>query len=489
MARCKRARPAAIDAAGSPDEPKRARAVPTRHPNSNPMTQRPSKTARPGPLRPRPIVAIIGRPNVGKSTLFNRLVGRRKAIVEDIPGVTRDRNYAPARHRGRDFTLVDTGGLDPSARGAIGSQVSAQSLRAVEEADLIVVVFDGREGLTPLDREVAEPLRRIKKPVFYAANKIDTPRSEPLAAEFYQLGVDQVYPISSEGGMGVDELLDALLERFPAADPETEAPPEDLPKIAVVGRPNAGKSTLINRLLGEERLITDATPGTTRDTIDTLVEQDGRRYLFIDTAGIRRRGRIERGVERYSLARALEAIQRADVALMLLDASEGIVEQDTKIVGLALKAKKGCVILLNKWDVIEGDAKAKDRRRLELSRRLGFIPYAPVRLISALRGDQVKEIFGLVNEVYSAYTRRITTGELNRVFEAAVTANPPPQTGGRRVKLYYITQAATRPPTFVLFVNRPDDVKPPYLRYLENVLRERFEFGGSPLVLRLRARR
>ncbi|HUK56523.1 MAG TPA: ribosome biogenesis GTPase Der [Nitrospiria bacterium] len=441
----------------------------------------------------RPIIAIVGRPNVGKSTLFNRILGQRVAIVENIPGVTRDRNYAEATYGGRSFTLVDTGGLDPTekSRGSILSQVKAQTEQAVAEADILILFYDGREGVTPLDQEIVSLVRRLKKPVFHAVNKIDTPKSEPLAAEFYALGIKTIYPVSAEHGLGLDELMEAVLPLLPPR-PETEAPAAEgtgTPRIGVVGRPNVGKSTLINALLGENRLVTDATPGTTRDSIDSRVRFGDKEYSFIDTAGIRRRGKIERGVERYSLARALQVIERCDLAVVVLDAVEGIVEQDTKIIGRVLKARKGCLVLVNKWDLRRNDPKAREKIGTELNRRLAFIPYAPVLYISALKGTPVKEIFERIDTIMTAYGRRIPTGPLNRAFEQAVSANPPPQRQGRPVKLNYITQAEVRPPTFVIFSNRPEQIKEPYLRYLENFLRDSFDFTGTPLTLRIRKKR
>ncbi len=440
-----------------------------------------------------PIIAIIGRPNVGKSTLFNRILGRRVAIVEDIPGVTRDRNYAEAAYSGRSFTLVDTGGLDPTAASgkSILSQVKAQTELAIAEADILIMLFDGREGVTPLDQEIATLLRRLKKPIFYAVNKIDTPKSEPLTAEFYRLGIKTLYPVSAEHSKGVDELMEVILPLLPLSSEaeEREDATAAAPRVAVVGRPNVGKSTLINALLGEDRLVTDATPGTTRDSIDSLVRHDDKTYHFIDTAGIRRRGKIDRGVERWSLSRALTAIERCDLAVVVLDAMEGIVEQDTKIIGQALKARKGCLILVNKWDLRQDDPKAREKVALELRRRLSFLPYAPILFISAIKGAPVKEIFDKIDAIVTAYSRRISTGALNRAFEQAVSANPPPQRSGRPVKLNYITQAEVRPPTFVIFSNRPEQVKEPYLRYLENFLRETFDFTGTPLAIRMRKKR
>ncbi len=442
----------------------------------------------------RPIVAIIGRPNVGKSRLFNCLIGRRVAIVENIPGVTRDRNYAECVYQGRTLTLVDTGGLDPTVkpRGTILSQVRAQTQQAIEEADILMVLFDGREGVMPLDEEIVSLLRRVQKPIAYAVNKIDVPKAEPLLSDFYRLGVKPLMPVSAEQGIGVDELMEAILSTLPSLEGESAFSPMEqaqVPKIAVVGRPNVGKSTFINRLLGEERLVTDAMPGTTRDAIDSLVKYKGRPYLFIDTAGIRRRGKIERGIERYSISRALSAIDRCDIAIVLMEAVEGIVEQDTKIVGRVLAAKKGCILIVNKWDLRQSDRKARQDILSEFKRRFSFINFAPIVFISALKGFQPKRIFKILEEITAAYTLRVPTGELNRAFEKALTTNPPPSYKGKLTRLYYITQAGIRPPTFVIFSNRPEQVKVPYRRYLENFLREQFGFVGIPLALVFRQRR
>jgi len=436
----------------------------------------------------KPIIAIIGRPNVGKSRLFNKLLGKRVAIVEDFPGVTRDRHYTDCEYQGRSFTLVDTGGLDPTSKAGIIRQVRAQTERAIEEADILILLFDGREGVTPLDQEIVSLLRPLRKPIFYAVNKIDTPKSESWAADFYRLGIKQLYPISAEHGLGVDDLLEQLLPFLPKTVAE-ESEQIKIPKIAVVGRPNVGKSTLVNSLLGEERLLTDAIPGTTRDAIDTLVERQGKRYLFIDTAGVRRRGKIERGVERYSMARALEAIKRCDLAAVLLDASEGIVEQDTKIIGQVLQAHKGCILLLNKWDLHRDDTKAQNKILSGLQRRLAFVPFAPLQRISALKGEGLDEIFKLIDQVMEAYMRRVTTGELNRWFRELLDVSPPPSQKGRRIKLNYITQAAIKPPTFVIFANNPAGVVDSYKKFLENRLREDFDLRMTPTRLFFREKR
>jgi len=436
----------------------------------------------------KPIVVIIGRPNVGKSRLFNKLLGKRAAIVEDLPGVTRDRHYAECEYQGRSFTLVDTGGLDPTSKSGIIRQVKTQTEQAIKEADLLILMFDGREGVTPLDEEIVSLLRPLSKPIFYAVNKVDTPKAQSLMAEFYRLGIEKLNPISAEHGLGVDELMEQLLPLL-SEDATEEAGVSEIPKIAVVGRPNVGKSTLINSLLGEERVLTNAAPGTTRDAIDTLIERQDRSYCFIDTAGIRRRGKIERGVERYSMARAEEAIKRCDLAVVLLDASEGIVEQDTKIIGKVLDLHKGLILLLNKWDLRRDDTKAQDKILSGLQRRLVFVPFAPLQRISALEGEGLDEIFKLIDRVMEGYTRRVTTGELNRWFRELLETNPPPSQKGRRIKLNYITQAAVKPPTFVIFANNPAGVAESYKRFLENRLRLDFDLAMTPIRLFFREKR
>jgi GTP-binding protein len=435
-----------------------------------------------------PIIAIIGRPNVGKSRLFNRLLGKRVAIVEDEPGVTRDRNYALCDYLGNTFTVVDTGGLDPSIRGGIMAQVRDQTKRAMEEADLLLFVMDGKEGITPIDQEILELLRHTPKTVFYVVNKIDGPKSEKKVLDFYQLGVDPLYPVSAEHGYGVAELLEQVVKAVPSPDQTAESL-KDLPKIAVVGRPNVGKSTLVNAILGEDRLLTSEIPGTTRDPIDTLVEYEGKKYVFIDTAGIRRRGRIDRGVEYYSVDRALETLKRCDLALLMLDGQEGAVEQDTKIVGQILKLGKGCILLINKWDLRENEPQAMEHVRTELARRFPFLSYAPSLFLAAITGQKMPQIFSIIDQVMTAYTQRITTGDLNRFFEAIVKSHHPPAYSGHRVKLYYFTQAGTRPPVFVAFCNYPAGITASYLRYLENQLRATFGFIGVPIKILIRKKR
>ena len=330
-----------------------------------------------------PLIAIIGRPNVGKSTLFNRILGTKAAIVDDVPGVTRDRHYADGNYCGRPFRLVDTGGLDPSATAGMIALIKHQSQLAIAEADILILLMDGRAGLTPADEEIVGLLRGAGKPVFVAINKIDTPKTEALLADFYRLGFNQLHPVSAEHGLGVDELLEAIMPLLP--EPAEDTAEKEIPRIAVVGRPNVGKSTLVNTLFGQERMVVSEVPGTTRDAIDTLVTYQGRRYLFTDTAGIRRRGRVERGIEGYSVARAMRAMGRSDVAVLVLDGVEGITEQDTKIIGLVLKQGRACVLLVNKWDLRTGEAGARDRYTQELKRRLPFVPWAPVHFGSALK--------------------------------------------------------------------------------------------------------
>jgi GTP-binding protein len=424
-------------------------------------------------------VAIIGRPNVGKSTLFNRVLGRRQAIVQDLPGVTRDRHSAETEYRGRPFRLIDTGGLVPTSEDLMYALIREQSRLAIEEADALIFVLDGRDGLTPMDREVMDLLRKSGKPVFSAANKIDTPKSEPLIGDFYALGVEEIYPISAEHGTGVAELLDGL---YPLMSPGTEdARSIEIPKIAVVGRPNVGKSTFINTLLGETRLVVSDIPGTTRDSIDTLVRHKESDYLFIDTAGIRRRGKIDPGVERYSVARAMRSLGRADAAVVMLDGVEGVTEQDTKIAGLALRGGRACVVLVNKWDLREGSEGAKTVYKAELKRRFPFLAWATVLFGSALEPKMVTRIFPHLDRALESFARRVPTGQVNRFLQEALALNALPIRKGKPVKSAYMTQVATKPPTFVLFCKNPKDVGEPYLRYLENSIRKEFAFIGTPI--------
>ena len=453
---------------------------------SNPK-QEPTLPLLPTEGGPPPLVAIIGRPNVGKSTLFNKILGAKVAIVDDVPGVTRDRNYADATYRTRKFRLVDTGGLDLSSSDSMLTLIRRQSELAIVEADILIMLLDGRSGLTPPDHEVVKLLRGVTKPLFYAINKIDTPKSEPLLADFYKLGADELYPISAEHGLGVAELLDALYPLLPATEESDEL--QQLPRVAIVGRPNVGKSTLVNALLGEERVVVSNVPGTTRDPVDSLVTHQDQSYVFTDTAGIRRRGKIDRGIEGYSVLRSLRAIGRSDIAVLLLDGMEGVTEQDTKIAGAILKQGRACILLINKWDLRAGDQSARQAYELEFHRRFPFLTWAPVLYGSALQPDSVRRLFPLLKDVHGMFTKRVATGALNTWLQKILETHPLPArkhkpTAG--TKSAFMTQVATKPPVFVLFVGHPEDITPAYLKYLENQLRETYLFTGTPLRIMVR---
>ncbi|CUS32275.1 GTPase Der [Candidatus Nitrospira nitrosa] len=436
---------------------------------------------------PPPLIAIIGRPNVGKSTLFNKILGQKIAIVDDVPGVTRDRNYADATYRTRKFRLVDTGGLDLSSSDSMLTLIRRQSELAIAEADILIFLLDGRSGLTPPDHEVVKLLRGVTKPLFYAVNKIDTPKSEPLLADFYKLGTDELYPISAEHGLGVSELLDALYPLLPSTEESDEL--QQLPRVAIVGRPNVGKSTLVNALLGEERVVVSNVPGTTRDPVDSLVTHQDQSYVFTDTAGIRRRGKIDRGIEGYSVLRSLRAIGRSDIAVLLLDGVEGVTEQDTKIAGAILKQGRACILLINKWDLRAGDQNARQAYELEFNRRFPFLAWAPVLYGSALKPESIRRLFPLLKDVHGMFTKRVSTGALNIWLQKILETHPLPArkhkpTAG--TKSAFMTQVATKPPVFVLFVGHPEDITPAYLKYLENQLRETYLFTGTPLRIMVR---
>ena len=441
------------------------------------------QTFLPG-LRPSgvPLVAVIGRPNVGKSTLFNRILGTRNAIVDDRPGVTRDRIYAECTYQGRRFQLVDTGGLDPTAVDGMLGLIRRQSQTALAAADILLVLMDGRAGLTPVDREIVDGLHGVDKPTFWVINKIDTPTLEPLLADFYPLGKDTLFPVSAEHGNGVDELLEAFLHLLPAQD-------EDLTetatiRVAVVGRPNVGKSTLVNTILGEERALVSDVPGTTRDPIDTHLEREGRSFLLTDTAGLRRRGRVEPGIEGYSVARTMKALGRSDIGVLLLDGVEGVTDQDTKIAGLIQRQGRGCVMLVNKWDLRRNQREAK--KKFELQRQFPFFTFVPVLFGSALADRTVDHLFAAVTRVMDAFSYRVPTNRLNLFLQKALADNPIPVKKGNPPKSLYITQVATKPPTFALFAGKSAVLTPAYLRYLENQLRATFGFEGSPLRILVR---
>jgi GTP-binding protein len=430
----------------------------------------------------KPVIAIIGRPNVGKSTLFNRLAGGGKAIVIDEPGATRDRNYTDCTWNNLPFTLIDTGGFEPAAEVEILVQMREQTKLAIEEADIILFMMDGRDGLTPSDQEIARMLRVVKKTVFYTVNKVDGPRHEALVSEFYRLGIEKLYPISAQHGPGVDDLMDDVADCLPEAEPVKEGEGDRI-RIAVIGRPNVGKSSLINRILGYERTIVNPVPGTTRDAIDTPITRDGKHYLLIDTAGIRRKSRISLTMEKYSIVQALKAIDRADIALILLDAKEGISEQDVKIAGLAMEKGTACILVVNKWDLVEKDNSTIGAYVEDIRYNSKFLEFAPIIFVSALSGQRVTKIFALIERVYAQYTRRVETGELNRKIREIIEANPPPGRQNRPNIFNYITQVAIKPPSFVLFVRDPDNIHFSYERYLVNRIREAFGFTEVPIRL------
>ena len=434
----------------------------------------------------KPIVALVGRPNVGKSSIFNRLTRTRDAIVDNMPGVTRDRIYGDVRWDDAAFTLVDTGGYLPQDAERFAGEIRRQIDQAVAAADAVVLVLDGRAGISPFDADMIEMLRTAEKPVFYAVNKIDGPEAEDLIHEFYALGIDPLYPLSASHGYGVNDFMDDLTAALPAVgEPEG---PADAIRIGVVGRPNVGKSSLINRILGEERLVVSDVPGTTRDAIDTLCVVDGVTYRLVDTAGIRRKSRVSARLEKFSVVKALKTLDRCDVALVVMDAAEGVTEQDVSIGGYALERGCAVVLLLNKWDIVEKDDRTAKRLKDRLRDQAKFLSFAPSMTISALTGRRVPRIFALVGEVYEQYVRRIGTGQLNRVLVEATRRNEPSLHKGRRLKFYYASQVATRPPTFVIFVNHPEAVHFSYQRYLANQFREALDFTQTPVRLIFRQR-
>jgi len=435
----------------------------------------------------KPIVAIVGRPNVGKSTLFNRIIQQRLAIVESEPGITRDRIYADSEWNGRRFTLVDTGGIELGDGDAMAVRVRRQAELAIEGANVIVFVVDGRQGLTVTDREVADILRRTEKPVILAVNKMENWELSAHSYEFYSLSIGDPVPISAAHGTNTGDLLDRIVELFPPETSETEE--DKAVRVAVIGRPNVGKSSLINAIMGEERVIVSEIPGTTRDAIDIIVDKDGKKFNFIDTAGLRRRSRIGgASVERYSVLRTLRAIDRSDVVLMLIDAVEGVAEQDKKIAGYAHEAGKAAIVVVNKWDLIDKDNKTTERYKAEIRRELAFLHYAPLVFISAKTGQRVGRLYDMIESVANQYFLRLATAVINTVVRDAVDVNPPPTDKGKRLKLYYVTQPSIKPPTFVFFVNEPELMHFSYKRYLENKLREAFGFEGTPLRLVVKQR-
>lgn len=436
----------------------------------------------------KPLVAVVGRPNVGKSTLFNRFVSERKSIVEDVPGVTRDRIYADAEWDGREFSLVDTGGFDPEGEELYPNLIKNQIDIALDEADLILFVLDGKEGVMPHDMDVMELLRKIKKPVIFAVNKIDHKKHEDSALEFHSLGIEEYIVISAMQGRNVNELLDKIVELIPDYKP-VEEEDEDVIKVAVLGKPNVGKSTLINRFLGEERLITSPVAGTTRDTIDTYITRDGKKYLLIDTAGIRRKSRITFSVEKHSVFRAVRAMERADIALLIVDAQEGPTHQDARLARLIADKGRGCLVLLNKWDLVPTDLAQTPGVDEILREELLAIDFAPVLIISAQTGRGVNKIFDEIDRVYKNFSQRISTKRLNNFLKVIVEKTPPPIYKGKEIKFYYISQPLTQQPTFVVFTNRIKGVPENYKRFLENRFREEFDLEGTPIKLVFRSER
>jgi GTP-binding protein len=449
-----------------------------------------------------PVVAIIGRPNVGKSTLFNRLAGARKAIVDDFPGVTRDRNYAQAEWAGQKYLVVDTGGIESAASGKLEESVHAQSRRALAEADVVIFLLDGKAGLNPLDREVVNSLRKANKPVFFAVNKLDSQRRAENLFEFYALGLEPLYSISAEHGLGITELMEDVARQFPQVDDgaqivgngqsdpeEAMAESDELLRVAVVGRPNVGKSTLINRLLGFERSVVDATPGTTRDTVDTPFNLRGEPCILVDTAGIRRKARIDERVERFSVSRALRAVDGGDLIIHVIDGVEGVTDQDAQILSYACQRGKAVLLAVNKWDRVGKTGAEADAYRDEVYYRLSFLDYAPVCFISAATGHGVRKLQETAAVVLQAYRRRIPTSQVNQALQRIVKAHSVPLWQGRAVKFYYGTQTGSRPPAFALFVNIPRGVPESYRRYLTHQLREQMGLDYAPLKLILRARR
>ncbi len=434
----------------------------------------------------KPVIAIVGRPNVGKSTLFNRLAGKRKAIVEDIPGVTRDRLYDSSDWEGRDFIIIDTGGIRYDDEAPFASEIRMQVEIAIEEADLILFVVDAREGATSEDAEVAQMLRKTRKPVILIANKVEDFGKHLDYYDFYKLGLGEPIPFSAMHGMNIDTILDEAMERIDIQDIEDEA--GDATRIAIVGRPNVGKSSLVNALLGEHRVIVSEVSGTTRDSIDTPFAFEGKDYLLVDTAGIRRRSRIRDAVEKYSIIRALKSIDRADVAVLILDAQDKVTEQDQRIAGYIHEQGKANIIVVNKWDLIAKDTRTMNEFDRDIREELKFMAYSPILYVSALTRQRIFKIIELVDFVADQHHRRITTGELNQVINEAMMLNPLPGGGKKRAKIFYCTQVKTAPPTFVLFANDPDMIHFSYIRYLENVLRKNFGFEGSPVRIIVRQR-
>jgi len=437
----------------------------------------------------KPIVAIVGRPNVGKSTFFNRITRTKKALVDDFPGVTRDRNYGDASWNDVEFTLVDTGGFVDGSEEDFVDDIRLQVHQAIEDADIIVLVLDGKDGISPFDTDLINILRTTKKPVFYTVNKIDGFEKEDSIYDFYGLGINNLFSVSAEHGYGMNDFLDNLVLVLPKpVSEETSNITAERIKLAVVGRPNVGKSSLINYILGEERLLVSDVPGTTRDAIDSLCNIGEKSYLLIDTAGIRRKGKVSKKIEKFSVIKALRSLDRCDVALIVMDAKEGITEQDIKIAGYAFERRCGLILLLNKWDIVEKDSKTVERYYENLRMEAKYLSFAPAMTISATEGLRVFKIFKLVDEVYSQFATRVGTGELNKIIEMAVEKNEPSLHRGKRINFFYATQVSSKPPTFLCFVNYPEAVHFSYKRYLINQIRDKLGFDKTPIRIIFRKR-
>ena len=435
----------------------------------------------------KPIVAIVGRPNVGKSTLFNKLAGKRISIVQDTPGVTRDRVYAEAEWLSYNFTMIDTGGIEPENQDIIVKQMRRQANIAIETADVIIFIVDGKEGLTASDHEVATMLRKSKKPVVLVVNKVDNLKDENNAFEFYNLGIGDPITISAGQGLGLGDMLDEVVKNFDKSIYDTDD--DEYIRIAMVGKPNVGKSSLINKLLGEERVIVSDIPGTTRDAIDSYLETKEGKFILVDTAGIRRKSKVKEEIERYSVIRTYTAIERSDVCILMIDATDGVTEQDEKIIGYAHELRKAIMVIVNKWDLVEKDGKTLDKFKKELQGNLKFLSYAEYLFISALTGQRTNKVLTMAKYCYDNYSKRISTGILNDVVSKAVLMKEPPTVSLKRMKIYYVTQVATKPPKFVFFVNDENARHFSYERYMENQLRNSFDFKGTGIQIEYRARK
>ncbi|BCJ99781.1 ribosome biogenesis GTPase Der [Anaerocolumna chitinilytica] len=436
----------------------------------------------------KPIVAIVGRPNVGKSTLFNALAGERIAIVQDFPGVTRDRIYADVTWLDKQFTMIDTGGIEPESNDVLLSYMRQQAEIAIQTADVIVFLVDVRQGLVDDDFKVADMLRRSTKPIVLVVNKVDNfDKLMPDVYEFYNLGIGDPHPVSASSKLGLGDMLDEVIGHFNPADLKEEE--DERPRIAIVGKPNVGKSSIINKLIGEERVIVSSIAGTTRDAIDTTVKYHGKEFIFIDTAGLRRKSKIKEEIERFSIVRTVSAVERADIVVLVIDAMEGVTEQDAKIAGIAHERGKGIIIAVNKWDAIEKDDKTIYKHTKEIKEVLSYMPYAEMIFISALTGQRLNKLFDLIEQVIQNQNLRIATGVLNEIMAEAVALQQPPSDKGKRLKLYYITQVSIKPPTFVIFVNDKELMHFSYTRYIENKIREAFGFSGTSLKFFIRERK